>query len=167
MSTWRNRDASGGLAGASGKFESRPQKQKPPPHRHLRTVIDRRSQYVRSWCRFRSSIRRNPVVRASAGSETDARPEACGHRQGEGRAEVRKSDRQPARVLRDVAFAVANQALKEPEAIPGGVSPRCGARAAPRTRPLRRLDWQRPFRDGRAMPFTRAVPPRRVAAVHG
>ena len=40
----------------------------------------------------------------------DAGPEACGHRQGEGRAEVRKSDRQPAHVLRDVAFAVANQA---------------------------------------------------------
>ena len=53
----------------------------------------------------------------------DAGPEACGHRQGEGRAEVRKSDRQPARVLRDVAFAVANQALKGPEAIPEGVSP--------------------------------------------
>jgi len=33
---------------------------------------------VRSWCRFHSSIRWSPVVRASAGSETDARPEACG-----------------------------------------------------------------------------------------
>jgi hypothetical protein len=33
--------------------------------------------------------------------------------------------------------------------------------------PNRRLDWQRPFRDGRAMPFTRAVPPRQGAAAHG
>lgn len=49
---------------------------------------------------------------------TDARPEVGGRRQGEGRAEVRKSDRRPARVLRDVAFAAANQVLEEPEAIP-------------------------------------------------
>ena len=87
---------------------------------------------MRSWRRFQLSIRGSPVVRASAGSETDARPEACGPRQGEGHAEVRKSDHQPARVLRDVAFAVANQALKgrlrgpfvapESEAIPEGVS---------------------------------------------
>jgi len=33
--------------------------------------------------------------------------------------------------------------------------------------PNRRLDWQRPFRDGRAMPFTLAEPPRQGAAVHG
>jgi hypothetical protein len=44
---------------------------------------------------------------------------------------------------------------------------RCGARAAPRTHPHRRLDWQRPFRDERAMPFTRAVPPRLGAALQG
>jgi hypothetical protein len=31
-----------------------------------------------------------------------------------------------------------------------GLDPRCGARAAPRTRPPHRPDWQRPFRDGRA-----------------
>ena len=39
-------------------------------------------------------------------------------RLGDGRAEVRKSDRRPARVLRDVASAVADQVLKEPEATP-------------------------------------------------
>ena len=31
-----------------------------------------------------------------------------------------------------------------------GLDPRCGARAAPRTRPPHRPDWQRLFRDGRA-----------------
>jgi len=50
--------------------------------------------------------------------EADARPGACGHRQGGGRAEVRKSDRRPARVLRDVASAVADQTLEGPEATP-------------------------------------------------
>ena len=45
MSTWRNRGASGGLAGASSKFESRPQKRKPPPRRQLGAVCDRRSQF--------------------------------------------------------------------------------------------------------------------------
>ena len=43
MGTWRNRGASGGLAGASSKFESRPQKRKPPPRRQLGAVCDRRS----------------------------------------------------------------------------------------------------------------------------
>jgi len=33
--------------------------------------------------------------------------------------------------------------------------------------PNRRLDWQRPFRDERARPFTRAVPPRLGAALQG
>ncbi|HUW36133.1 MAG TPA: hypothetical protein VMV91_02280 [Rhodocyclaceae bacterium] len=50
--------------------------------------------------------------------DTDARPVLCGRRQGDGCAEVLKSDRRPARVLRDVAFAVANQVPKEPEATP-------------------------------------------------
>lgn len=49
---------------------------------------------------------------------------------------------------------------------PQGETPGCGA-AAPRTHPHRRLDWLRPFRDGRAMPFTRTVPLRQSAAMHG
>ena len=49
---------------------------------------------------------------------TDAMPVVCGHRPCDSHAEVRKSDRRPARVLRDVAFAAANQVLKEPEATP-------------------------------------------------
>lgn len=65
------------------------------------------------------------------------------------RAEVHKSDRQPARVGRDVASAEADRALHGPEATPG-LAPRCGARAAPRTRSPSRPDWQRPFSDGRA-----------------
>ena len=44
---------------------------------------------------------------------------------------------------------------------------RCGTRTAPRIHSLRRLDWLRPFRDGRAMPFTRTMPPHRGAALHG
>jgi hypothetical protein len=42
---------------------------------------------------------------------------------GSHRAEVRKSDRQPARVGRDVASAEADQALQGPKAIPGGSTP--------------------------------------------
>ena len=41
-----------------------------------------------------------------------------GGERGDGGAEVRKSDRQPARVLHDVAFAVANQVLEDPETTP-------------------------------------------------
>jgi hypothetical protein len=48
----------------------------------------------------------------------DARPVLCRHRLGDGSAEVLKSDRRPACVVRNVAFAVANQVLKEPEATP-------------------------------------------------
>lgn len=48
---------------------------------------------------------------------------------------------------------------------PRGLDPRCGARAAPRTRPPRRPDWQRPFRDGRA--GRSRGPCRRPAAIAG
>ncbi|MEF8717177.1 MAG: hypothetical protein V5B44_05360 [Candidatus Accumulibacter necessarius] len=67
---------------------------------------------------FHSSIRWNPGVRASAGSGRRCQASVCRHRQSDGGAEVRKSDRQPACVGRNVAFAVANQVLKEPEATP-------------------------------------------------
>ncbi len=48
---------------------------------------------------------------------------------------------------------------------PRGLDPRCGARAAPRTRPPHRPDWQRPFRDGRA--GRSRGPCRRPAAIAG
>ena len=57
MGTWRNRGASGGLAGASSKFESRPQKRKPPPRRQLGTVCDRRSQ-LWPWLGFPRALAR-------------------------------------------------------------------------------------------------------------
>lgn len=84
----------------------------PDPGDGMRSGASRRC--VDAWW-FLRVVDGEPVRSSIGGFQRPMRCQcfaAC--RSGRG-AEVRKSDRQPAHVGRDVAFAVANQVLEEPE----------------------------------------------------
>ena len=108
MGTWRNRGASGGLAGASSKFESRPQKRKPPPRRQLGAVCDRRSHEIEA---HRYSVPHALVGLALEARITDALVEVL-HR-GQRVACHARSERRGGLTTLDAHMPAAHRAHKE------------------------------------------------------